>query len=47
MQERVGCRAGIYLARLCISKSSFASTQRGAICATFFEEVRVFESKHR
>jgi hypothetical protein len=47
MEERVGCRAGIYFARLCISELSLIPTQRGAVCAMFFEEVRVFESKHR
>jgi hypothetical protein len=47
MEERVDCRAGIYLACLGISELSFVPTQRGAVCAMFFEEVRVFESKHR
>jgi hypothetical protein len=47
MEERFGCRAGIYLARLCISELSVTPTQRGAVCAMFFEEVRVFESKYR
>jgi hypothetical protein len=37
MKKRVDCRAGIYLARLCISELSFAPTQRGAVCAMFFE----------
>jgi hypothetical protein len=47
MEERVCCRAGIYLARMCSSELSFAPTQRGAVCAMLFEEVSVFESKHR
>jgi len=47
MEERVSCRAGIYLARLYISEFNLIPTQRGAVCAMFFEEVRVFESQHR
>jgi hypothetical protein len=47
MEERVGCRAGIYLTRLCISELSLTPAQRGAVCAVFFDEVRVFESKRR
>jgi hypothetical protein len=45
LEEGIGRCAGIYLACSCISELRFAPTQRGTVCAVFFEEVRVLESQ--
>jgi hypothetical protein len=47
LDERINRCAGVYLTRLYISKLRFAPAQRGAVCAVFFKEMRVFESKRR